>query len=111
MHCVLISVSKVLEAELASHEARIDGVTKMAMELVSGGHFASVRINESNQELLFAWTKVKELANQRSQMLNDSLAVQQVHIHRVRSVCRAFLYCKCIVCTRCIMYICTIMLL
>ena len=71
----------MLEAELASHEARIDGVTKMAQELVSSGHFASVRIGESNQELLFAWTKVKELANQRSQMLNDSLAVQQVLVH------------------------------
>ena len=77
-------ISKVLEAELASHEARIDGVTNIAQELVSIGHFASARINESSQELLFAWTKVNELASQRSQMLNDSLDVQQVtYVHVV----------------------------
>lgn len=80
----------MLEAELASHEARIDGVTSIAQELVSSGHFALARISESNQELLFAWTKVNELASQRSQMLHDSLAVQQVKyvMPCVQDVCK-----------------------
>ena len=69
---------QVLEAELTSHEIVIHGVSEMAQELITSGHFASGKIQERNEELQDVWLSLKSLASQRSQMINDSLEGQQV---------------------------------
>ncbi len=72
------SVSKVLEAELTSHEPVIEGVSATAQDLITSSHYASGKIRERREELMDAWSSLTTLAEQRSQMLSDSLEVQQV---------------------------------
>ena len=69
---------QALEAELSSHEAVIQGVATTAQELVTSRHFASQQIHGQRDSLLQAWNGLKEMVAQRTQLLNDSLEVQQV---------------------------------
>ena len=69
---------QALEAELSSHEVVIQGVATTAQELVTSRHFASQQIQGQRDSLLQAWNGLKEMVAQRTQLLNDSLEVQQV---------------------------------
>ena len=67
-----------LEAELTSHAPVVEAVASAAQELVVGKHFASDQIQEQRASLLEMWAALQEMVAQRSQMLSDSLHVQQV---------------------------------
>ena len=69
---------QALEAELASHEAVLMGVVKRGHELVTAGHTASDTIDKKGAELMEAWSELSQAVTTRSQLLSDSLAVQQV---------------------------------
>lgn len=68
----------VLETELSSHAPVLDTVASTAQELIAAKHFASEQIQEQRANLLEMWTNLQEMVAQRSQMLRDSLHVQQV---------------------------------
>lgn len=70
---------RVLETELSSHVAVIEGVASMAQELIAARHFASQQIEEQQSSLLELWASLKGMVAKRSQMLSDSLHVQQVN--------------------------------
>ena len=69
---------RVLETELSSHVAVIEGVASTAQELIASCHFASQQIQEQRGHLLELWAGLQEMVAKRSQMLSDSLQVQQV---------------------------------
>jgi len=76
MHCPF---PQAMEAELASHESVIASVCATGQDLNSSGHFASSRIRGLRSSLQEAWSSLLESANQRSQLLQDSLAMQQYY--------------------------------
>ncbi len=67
-----------LETELTSHEAALMGVVSRGKELVTAGHTASETITKKGVELEEAWSSLSTAADSRAQLLNDSLALQQV---------------------------------
>ena len=69
----------VLETELSSHVTVIESVTGTAQELIASRHYASLQIQEQRGVLLEAWASLQEMVATRSQMLSDSLHVQQVN--------------------------------
>ena len=75
----LLKKHSVLETELLSHAAVIDGVVNTAQELIASRHFASQQIQEQKTNLLELWAGLQEMVATRSQMLSDSLHVQQVY--------------------------------
>ena len=75
----LLKKHSVLETELSSHAPVIDGVASAAQELIASRHFASQQIQEQKTSLLELWAGLQEMVVRRSQMLSDSLHVQQVH--------------------------------
>ena len=70
----------VLETELSSHAPVLDTVASTAQELIAAKHFASEQIQEQRANLLEMWTNLQEIVAQRSQILRDSLHVQQVGV-------------------------------
>ena len=74
----LLKKHSVLETELSSHVPVIDGVASVAQELIASRHFASQQIQEQKTSLLELWAGLQEMVVRRSQMLSDSLHVQQV---------------------------------
>ena len=68
----------ILETELSSHAPVLDTVASTAQELIAAKHFASEQIQEQRANLLEMWTNLQEMVAQRSQILRDSLHVQQV---------------------------------
>ena len=74
----LLKKHSVLETELTSHAAVIDEVASAAQELIASRHFASQQIQEQKTNLLELWGGLQETVARRSQVLSDSLHVQQV---------------------------------
>ena len=70
---------QAMEAELTSHEPVIESVCATGQDLNSSGHFASSKIRELKKSLQEAWSSLLESASQRSQLLQDSLAMQQYY--------------------------------
>ena len=74
----LLKKHSVLETELMSHVTVIDEVASAAQELIASRHFASQQIQEQKTNLLELWAGLQETVTRRSQVLTDSLHVQQV---------------------------------
>ena len=56
------------------------GVVRRGRELVTAGHTASDTIDKKGAELMEAWSELSQAVTTRSQLLSDSLAVQQVRV-------------------------------
>lgn len=69
-----------LETELSSHEAVLMSVVSRGHELVTAGHTASETITKKGEELQEAWSSLSKAVAKRTQLLNDSLALQQVRV-------------------------------
>jgi spectrin beta len=68
-----------LETELSSHAPVIEAVASTAQELMAARHFASEQIQEQQGNFLELWAGLQEMVAKRSQMLRDSLHVQQYY--------------------------------
>ena len=67
-----------LETEVSSHSPVVESVVSTAQELMAAQHFASEQIQEQRAGLLEMWAELQDMVGKRSQLLTDSLHVQQV---------------------------------
>lgn len=88
----------VLETELSSHVTVIEAVTSTAQELIASRHYASQQIQEQRGILLESWAGLQEMVAKRSQMLSDSLHVQQVTLLYTQHCSTQMLYTTIILC-------------
>jgi len=79
------STLQAMEGELASHRAVIEAVSLTAQDLNASSHFASPRIRELRKNLQEAWSSLQESTAQRTQTLQDSLAMQQYYVRAVEA--------------------------
>ena len=70
---------QAMEAELTSRKLVIESVCATGQDLNSSGHFASSKIRELKKSLQEVWSSLLVSASQRSQLLQDSLAMQRYY--------------------------------
>lgn len=74
----LLKKHALVEADVNSHQDRIDGVKIAAEQFVEQGHFDSENIKAKHSALADRYTGLMKPMNGRKQRLVDSLAVQQL---------------------------------
>ncbi|XP_076321230.1 spectrin alpha chain-like isoform X2 [Tachypleus tridentatus] len=74
----LLKKQALLEADVASHQDRIDGVIIQADNFVARGHFDGDSIKAKQVALVERYNAVHQPMTARRQRLNDSLRVQQL---------------------------------
>lgn len=75
----LIKKQTLLEADVASHQDRIDGVVIQANKFVEHGHFDAESISIKQNALVQRYNGLQQPMATRHQKLNDSLRVQQLY--------------------------------
>ncbi|XP_067948494.1 spectrin alpha chain-like isoform X2 [Watersipora subatra] len=73
----LIKKHQALETELENRQSRINDVMRAGEAMVDGEHFAAEQIDSKNKELEERWTELKTAAEQRRELLDDSLHAHQ----------------------------------
>lgn len=74
----LIKKQALLEADVAAHQDRIDGVRIQADQFVDRGHFDAENIKGKQQSLQERYSSLQKPISVRKQRLKDSLLVQQL---------------------------------
>ena len=67
-------------AEITNHEMATQSIATSAQDLISSSHFAVDRIKDMSKQVADAWSALKNSAELREQLLQDSLEVQQVSL-------------------------------
>ncbi|GFT44789.1 spectrin alpha chain [Nephila pilipes] len=75
----LIKKHALLEADIASHQDRIDGVVVQATNFVERGHFDAESIQNKQVGLVGRYNALQKPISTRRQKLQDSLRVQQLY--------------------------------
>ncbi|VEL10488.1 unnamed protein product, partial [Protopolystoma xenopodis] len=73
----LIKKHQAIAAEICGHEPRIQDVCQEGEAMIVKAHFASVDIRKRIDELFATWKKLEQKADNRRQLLDDSLQAQQ----------------------------------
>uniref|UniRef100_A0A452V9R5 Spectrin alpha chain, non-erythrocytic 1 n=1 Tax=Ursus maritimus TaxID=29073 RepID=A0A452V9R5_URSMA len=68
----------LLEADVAAHQDRIDGITIQARQFQDAGHFDAENIKKKQEALVARYEALKEPMIARKQKLADSLRLQQL---------------------------------
>uniref|UniRef100_A0A3P9IJC5 Spectrin alpha chain, non-erythrocytic 1 n=1 Tax=Oryzias latipes TaxID=8090 RepID=A0A3P9IJC5_ORYLA len=68
----------LLEADVAAHQDRIDGITIQARQFQEAGHFDSDNIRKKQEALVVRYEGLREPMAARKQKLSDSLRLQQL---------------------------------
>ncbi|KAG5834943.1 hypothetical protein ANANG_G00266900 [Anguilla anguilla] len=68
----------LLEADIAAHQDRIDGISIQARQFQEAGHFDVENIRKKQEALLARYEALKEPMAARKQKLSDSLRLQQL---------------------------------
>ncbi|KAM9327207.1 spectrin alpha chain, non-erythrocytic 1 isoform 3-T3 [Gastrophryne carolinensis] len=68
----------LLEADVAAHQDRIDGITIQARQFQEAGHFDADNIKKKQEALVGRYEALKEPMVARKQKLSDSLRLQQL---------------------------------
>ncbi|XP_075434718.1 spectrin alpha chain, non-erythrocytic 1 isoform X8 [Ascaphus truei] len=68
----------LLEADVAAHQDRIDGITIQARQFQDAGHFDADNIRKKQEALVGRYDTLKEPMVARKQKLSDSLRLQQL---------------------------------
>ncbi|XP_041430679.1 spectrin alpha chain, non-erythrocytic 1 isoform X5 [Xenopus laevis] len=68
----------LLEADVAAHQDRIDGITIQARQFQEAGHFDADNIKKKQEALVSRYEALKEPMAARKQKLSDSLRLQQL---------------------------------
>ncbi|TSL04208.1 Spectrin alpha chain, non-erythrocytic 1 [Bagarius yarrelli] len=68
----------LLEADVAAHQDRIDGITIQARQFQDAGHFDADNIRKKQEALVARYEALKEPMAARKQKLSDSLRLQQL---------------------------------
>uniref|UniRef100_A0A8C5VTD7 Spectrin alpha chain, non-erythrocytic 1 n=1 Tax=Microcebus murinus TaxID=30608 RepID=A0A8C5VTD7_MICMU len=68
----------LLEADVAAHQDRIDGITIQARQFQDAGHFDAENIKKKQEALVARYEALKEPMTARKQKLADSLRLQQL---------------------------------
>uniref|UniRef100_A0AAR2IMX8 Spectrin alpha chain, non-erythrocytic 1 n=1 Tax=Pygocentrus nattereri TaxID=42514 RepID=A0AAR2IMX8_PYGNA len=68
----------LLEADVAAHQDRIDGITIQARQFQEAGHFDADNIRKKQEALVARYEALKEPMAARKQKLSDSLRLQQL---------------------------------
>uniref|UniRef100_A0A671NH79 Spectrin alpha chain, non-erythrocytic 1 n=1 Tax=Sinocyclocheilus anshuiensis TaxID=1608454 RepID=A0A671NH79_9TELE len=68
----------LLEADVAAHQDRIDGITIQARQFQEAGHFDADNICKKQEALVARYEALKEPMAARKQKLSDSLRLQQL---------------------------------
>uniref|UniRef100_A0A2I3GDF9 Spectrin alpha chain, non-erythrocytic 1 n=1 Tax=Nomascus leucogenys TaxID=61853 RepID=A0A2I3GDF9_NOMLE len=68
----------LLEADVAAHQDRIDGITIQARQFQDAGHFDAENIKKKQEALVARYEALKEPMVARKQKLADSLRLQQL---------------------------------
>ncbi|MFT7796792.1 spectrin alpha chain, non-erythrocytic 1 isoform X4 [Arapaima gigas] len=68
----------LLEADVAAHQDRIDGITIQARQFQEAGHFDADNISKKQEALVARYEALKEPMAARKQKLADSLRLQQL---------------------------------
>jgi spectrin alpha len=74
----LLKRQALLEADVASHQERIEAVARAAERFVAGGHFDADNIRAKQEQLAGRYTALAEPTRARRQRLRDSLRAQQL---------------------------------
>ncbi|KAJ8300491.1 hypothetical protein KUTeg_022010 [Tegillarca granosa] len=67
----------LLEADVAAHQDRIEGITIQANQFVESGHFDADNIKAKEQEVVDRYNALQEPMSNRKQKLEDALHLQQ----------------------------------
>uniref|UniRef100_A0A3Q3W9R3 Spectrin alpha chain, non-erythrocytic 1 n=1 Tax=Mola mola TaxID=94237 RepID=A0A3Q3W9R3_MOLML len=68
----------LLEADVAAHQDRIDGITIQARQFQEAGHFDADNIRKKQEALVVRYETLREPMAARKQKLSDSLRLQQL---------------------------------
>ncbi|XP_055009555.1 spectrin alpha chain, non-erythrocytic 1 isoform X1 [Boleophthalmus pectinirostris] len=68
----------LLEADVAAHQDRIDGITIQARQFQEAGHFDAENIRKKQEALVVRYEALREPMAARKQKLSDSLRLQQL---------------------------------
>ncbi|KAL7376331.1 hypothetical protein ABVT39_005765 [Epinephelus coioides] len=68
----------LLEADVAAHQDRIDGITIQARQFQDAGHFDADNIRKKQEALVVRYDALREPMAARKQKLSDSLRLQQL---------------------------------
>ncbi|KAG8010982.1 Spectrin alpha chain, partial [Nibea albiflora] len=68
----------LLEADVAAHQDRIDGITIQARQFQEAGHFDADNIRKKQEALVSRYEALREPMAARKQKLSDSLRLQQL---------------------------------
>ncbi|XP_073397216.1 spectrin alpha chain, non-erythrocytic 1 isoform X3 [Dendrobates tinctorius] len=68
----------LLEADVAAHQDRIDGITIQARQFQDAGHFDADNIKKKQEALVARYDSLKEPMVARKEKLSDSLRLQQL---------------------------------
>ncbi|XP_056875429.1 spectrin alpha chain, non-erythrocytic 1 isoform X4 [Takifugu flavidus] len=68
----------LLEADVAAHQDRIDGITIQARQFQEAGHFDADNIRKKQEALVVRYEALREPMAMRKQKLSDSLRLQQL---------------------------------
>ncbi|KAJ8388746.1 hypothetical protein AAFF_G00129790 [Aldrovandia affinis] len=68
----------LLEADVAAHQDRIDGITIQARQFQEAGHFDADNIRKKQEALVARYEALKDPMSARKQKLSDSLRLQQL---------------------------------
>ncbi|XP_056289085.1 spectrin alpha chain, non-erythrocytic 1 [Pseudoliparis swirei] len=68
----------LLEADVAAHQDRIDGITIQARQFQEAGHFDADNIRKKQESLVLRYDALREPMAARKQKLSDSLRLQQL---------------------------------
>uniref|UniRef100_A0A8C9XH14 Spectrin alpha, non-erythrocytic 1 n=1 Tax=Sander lucioperca TaxID=283035 RepID=A0A8C9XH14_SANLU len=68
----------LLEADVAAHQDRIDGITIQARQFQEAGHFDADNIRKKQEALVTRYEALREPMAARKQKLSDSLRLQQL---------------------------------
>uniref|UniRef100_A0A668AXR0 Spectrin alpha chain, non-erythrocytic 1 n=1 Tax=Myripristis murdjan TaxID=586833 RepID=A0A668AXR0_9TELE len=68
----------LLEADVAAHQDRIDGITIQARQFQEAGHFDADNIRKKQEALVVRYEALREPMAARKQKLSDSLRLQQL---------------------------------
>ncbi|KAH7638391.1 alpha spectrin [Dermatophagoides farinae] len=74
----LLKRHNMLEADIATHQERINDIVKQTNQFIEGGHFDADAIREKQNALVDRYNKLKIPMEKRKRRLNDALQVQQL---------------------------------
>jgi spectrin alpha len=74
----LLKKQALLEADVLSHQDRVDGVVIQANQFVEGGHFDADAIKAKQSALIERYKTLQQPIKARRDRLNDALRVQQL---------------------------------